>query len=392
MDTLAAVSSQATRVLSVVGTRPNFMKVAPVAAELIRRGDRFEHVLVHTGQHYDRAMSRIFLEQLGVGEPDHMLEVGSGSHAQQTARVMERLEPVLLEEAPDVVLVPGDVNSTMAAALVAVKLGIPVAHVEAGLRSFDRSMPEEVNRVVADSVADLLFIHSPEARENLLREGSAPGSIHFAGNTMIDTLVAMSAAIDDAAAPELHGLERQDYVVVTLHRPALVDGPLLDPAIAQLRALSEECPVVFPAHPRTRKEMAARGIDSGGARVRLLEPMGYVEFLGLVAGAAAVLTDSGGIQEETTYLGVPCFTLRDNTERPVTVEQGTNHLLGLAPERIADVPRLIAAMRGRPAREPVPLWDGRAAERVVDVLAETPLEDLQRSLNPSLPASWRICS
>jgi UDP-N-acetylglucosamine 2-epimerase (non-hydrolysing) len=355
-------------VLSVVGTRPNFMKTAPVVAELARRSERFEHVLVHTGQHYDGAMSQVFMDELGVGEPDHLLAVGSGSHAQQTARVMERLEPVLLEEAPDVVLIPGDVNSTLAAALVAVKLGIPVGHVEAGLRSFDRTMPEEINRVVADQAADLLFIHSPEARANLLREGAAAPSIHYVGNTMIDTLVAMRERIDAVDAPAAHGLERGGYVVVTLHRPALVDGPLLEGAVARLEELSEAWTVVFPAHPRTRKEMAARGIAPAGPRLRLLDPVDYVEFLGLVAGAAAVVTDSGGIQEETTFLGVPCFTLRDNTERPVTLTHGTNHLLGLEPERIADVPALVAAARERGALEPPPLWDGHAAERLVDVL------------------------
>jgi UDP-N-acetylglucosamine 2-epimerase (non-hydrolysing) len=353
-------------VLSVVGTRPNFMKIAPVVAAVAERGDAWRHVLVHTGQHYDDAMSRIFLEELGVGEPDHLLGVGSGSHAQQTARVMERLEPVLLEAAPDVVLVPGDVNSTLAATLVAAKLGISVGHIEAGLRSFDRTMPEELNRIVTDSLSDLLFIHSPEARDHLLREGAAPSSIHDVGNTMIDTLVAMRDRIDATGAPARHGLERGGYLVVTLHRPALVDGPLLATALDRLASLSHELPVVFPAHPRTRAAMAA--LDLPANDIRLLEPLGYVEFLGLVAGAAGVLTDSGGIQEETTYLGVPCMTLRDNTERPVTVELGTNTLLGLAPERISEVPALLAQVRERPARIP-PGWDGRAAERIVDVLA-----------------------
>jgi UDP-N-acetylglucosamine 2-epimerase (non-hydrolysing) len=354
-------------VLSVVGTRPNFMKIAPVVAALAERGDAWRHVLVHTGQHYDDAMSRIFLEELGVGEPDHLLGVGSGSHAQQTARVMERLEPVLLEAAPDVVLVPGDVNSTLAATLVAAKLGIRVGHVEAGLRSFDRTMPEELNRIVTDSLSELLFIHSPEARDHLLREGADPASIHDVGNTMIDTLVAMRDRIDATGAPARHGLERGGYLVVTLHRPALVDGPLLATALDRLAALSRELPVVFPAHPRTRAAMAA--LDLPANDIRLLEPLGYMEFLSLVASAAGVLTDSGGIQEETTYLGVPCMTLRDNTERPVTVELGTNTLLGLAPERISEVPALLAQARQRPARIP-PGWDGHAAQRIVDVLAQ----------------------
>ncbi|MEA2358133.1 MAG: hypothetical protein QOI62_1393 [Solirubrobacteraceae bacterium] len=355
------------KVLSVVGTRPNFMKTAPIVAELSARSDEFAHVLVHTGQHYDHAMSRIFFEELGVGEPDHMLGIGSGSHAQQTARVMEGLEPVLLDEEPDVVLVPGDVNSTMAAALVASKLRIPVGHVEAGLRSFDRTMPEEINRVVADSVSDLLFTHSPEARDHLLREGRDEAAIHYVGNTMIDTLVAMREHLDSAAARRAHELRERDYVVVTLHRPALVDGPLLADAIAALARVAATLPVVFPVHPRTRAAIEALGLDVPSG-LRLLEPLGYVDFLSLVASAAGVLTDSGGIQEETTYLGVPCFTLRDNTERPVTVELGTNVLLGLDPRRIDEVPRLIEAAATRRAQVP-PLWDGHAARRIVDVLS-----------------------
>ena len=351
----------------MVGTRPNFMKTAPVVAELQRRPERFKHLLVHTGQHYDDVMSQIFLDELGVGAPDYLLDVGSGSHAQQTARVMERLEPVLLEVEPDVVLVPGDVNSTMAAAVAAAKLQIPVGHIEAGLRSFDRTMPEEINRVLADQVSELLFIHSPEAVGNLVREGCARERIHFVGNTMIDTLVAMRSRIEAEAAPGRHGLERGRYLVVTLHRPALVDGPLLAEAIAQLEAVARELAVVFPTHPRTRAGIEALGLSSQAAGLRLIEPIGYVEFLSLVASAAGVLTDSGGIQEETTFLGIPCFTLRDNTERPVTVEHGTNTLLGLRPERIGEVPSLIAAAAERPGRVPE-LWDGRAAERTANVL------------------------
>jgi UDP-N-acetylglucosamine 2-epimerase (non-hydrolysing) len=362
------------KVLSVVGTRPNFMKTVPVVAALASRPDEFEHVLVHTGQHYDDAMSRIFFEELGVGEPDHMLNVGSGSHAQQTARVMERLEPLLLELEPDVVLVPGDVNSTMAAALVAAKLHVPVGHIEAGLRSFDRTMPEEVNRVVADAVADLLFIHSPEARDNLLAEGAREQAIHYVGNTMIDTLVAMLPRIREQDAPAAHGLERNGYLMVTLHRPALVDGPLLAEAIAQLAAVAREFPVIFPCHPRTRAGLDALGIDAAAAGIRLIDPLGYLEFMGLVDGAAAVLTDSGGIQEETTFLGIPCFTLRDNTERPVTVEHGTNTLLGLAPERISEVIGQLGGER-RPAS--VPLWDGEAGQRIAAVLAEAELPERQ---------------
>jgi UDP-N-acetylglucosamine 2-epimerase (non-hydrolysing) len=336
------------KVLSVVGTRPNLMKTAPVVDALDGRG--VDQVLVHTGQHYDDAMSDVFFRELGMRTPDHFLEVGSGTHAEQTARVMQRLEPILLAEQPDLVLVPGDVNSTLAAAIAAVKTGIPVGHIEAGLRSFDRSMPEELNRVLTDSVSDLLFIHSPEARENLLAEGRPADTIHYVGNTMIDSLVRMR---EHFVRPASNG-----YLLVTLHRPALVDGPLLAEAVAQLNEL--EMPIVFPVHPRTRAAMESQGLELPG----MTDPVGYLEFLGLVSHAAAVLTDSGGIQEETTYLGVPCFTLRDNTERPITVEVGTNTLLGLKPERIAELPALIGGKRS----EVPPYWDGAAAARLADVL------------------------
>jgi len=349
------------------------MKAAPVIAELNRRPEEFATVLVHTGQHYDDAMSSIFLDQLGVGAPDYMLGVGSGSHAQQTARVMERLEPVLLETAPDVVLVPGDVNSTLGASLTAAKLGIPLGHIEAGLRSFDRSMPEEINRVVADSLSDLLFVHSPEAVDNLIREGVSPERIHVVGNTMIDTLVAMRPRIAALDVPRQLGLEPGTYVVVTLHRPTLVDGPLLGDAMQALLEVGRQLTVVFPVHPRTRAALEMQGIAvSSNDGVRLLEPQGYLEFLSLVDHAAAVITDSGGIQEETTFLGIPCFTLRANTERPITCTVGTNTLLGLSPVRIAEVPKLLAKRDARSAGIP-DYWDGAAAPRVVDILARTAL-------------------
>ena len=357
------------KIVSVVGTRPNYMKIAPIAAELANRDD-LEHVLVHTGQHYDDSMSRIFFEQLGVGAPDHLLKVGSGTHGVQTARVMERLEPLLIELGPDVVLVPGDVNSTMAAALVACKLGHTVGHVEAGLRSFDRTMPEEINRLVADSVADLLFIHSPEARTNLLDEGAPEESILAVGNTMIDTLVAMLPRVEEANTRAELGLGDQDYLLITLHRPALTDGPLLAEAIGELRAVARELPVVFPVHPRTRARIEAEQLDTRG--IALLDPLGYIEFMSLVRSAAALLTDSGGVQEETTYLGIPCFTLRENTERPITVTEGTNVLLGLEPRRIAAVPELLSD-RGRRTRPALDGWDGAAAKRVVEVLAREEL-------------------
>jgi len=295
-----------------------------------------------------------------------MLEVGSGSHAQQTARVMERLGPVLEEERPDLVMVPGDVNSTAAAALTAAKMQIPVAHIESGLRSFDRTMPEELNRIVTDQLSAQLFIHSPEANDNLHAEGIPAERIHLVGNTMIDTLVALEDRFRAAGSAARLGVEPGKYVLVTLHRPALVDGPLLTETVERLAALAGEMPVVFPVHPRTRKMMEA--IDAEHPGLELIEPLGYLDFLSLLADAGAVLTDSGGIQEETTYLGVPCFTLRDNTERPVTVRAGTNTLLGLDPGAIAGIPAALAA-REATNLEPPPLWDGHAAERVADVIA-----------------------
>jgi UDP-N-acetylglucosamine 2-epimerase (non-hydrolysing) len=368
--------------LSVVGTRPNFMKTAPVIAALARNGAPVRHTLVHTGQHYDDAMSQIFLEQLGVGEPDHALDVGSGTHAEQTARVMERLEPILAEERPDLVLVPGDVNSTVAAALVAAKLSIPVGHIEAGLRSFDRSMPEEINRILTDQLASLLFIHSPEARANLMREGCDPARIHAVGNTMIDTLVAMMPRVRALDMPGALGLTRGRYLLVTLHRPALVDGPLLGEAMAALERVSAELPIVFPMHPRTANAMRRQGVAAPGPGVDVVEPLGYMEFMSLLEGASGVLTDSGGIQEESTYLGVPCFTLRDNTERPVTCRLGTNTLLGLAPQRIVELPERIAAARERDPVAP-PGWDGAAAERIVSVI-EGGVPEWERPLPPSV--------
>lgn len=355
------------RIIYVIGTRPNFVKMAPVIAAMRARHPDGDHVIIHTGQHYDRAMSEIFFEELGVPTPDHMLEVGSGTHAVQTARTMERLEPVLIAGEPDLLVVPGDVNSTLAAVLVAAKLQVPVAHVESGLRSFDLTMPEEVNRIVADRFSAYLFMHSQEAAGNLRAEGIPDERMHMVGNTMIDTLVALRDRIEAADSPIRLGVEPGGYTLVTLHRPALVDGPLLGETVAQLAGLSNEMPVVFPVHPRTRKMMEAFGGGAEAPNLHLTEPLGYLDFLSLVAGARAVLTDSGGIQEETTFLGVPCFTLRANTERPVTVDLGTNTLLGLDPGAIASIPAALEACPGAPAQPP-PLWDGHAAERIADVL------------------------
>jgi UDP-N-acetylglucosamine 2-epimerase (non-hydrolysing) len=353
------------RILYVVGTRPNFIKTAPVIGALRERHPEGRHTIVHTGQHYDRLMSEVFLSELGVPAPDYMLEVGSAGHAAQTARTMERLEPVLADERPDLVMVPGDVNSTLAAALTAVKMGVPVAHIESGLRSFDLTMPEEVNRIVADRFAEWLFLHSPEAVTNLEREGIPAERMHMVGNTMIDTLVALEGRFRTAGAAARLGVEPGSFVLVTLHRPALVDGPLLGETVAQLAALAQQMPVVFPVHPRTRKMM--EGIEPEHPGLHLIDPLGYVDFLSLLADAGAVLTDSGGIQEETTYLGIPCFTLRDNTERPVTLTSGTNTLLGLDPAAIARIPVLLGERTGTPSQPP-PLWDGRAAQRIADVI------------------------
>ncbi|HWP38051.1 MAG TPA: UDP-N-acetylglucosamine 2-epimerase (non-hydrolyzing), partial [Gemmatimonadales bacterium] len=301
------------RVLSVVGARPNFMKIAPLARALAaRRG--VTHVLVHTGQHYDRNMSDTFFEDLGAPEPDHNLEVGSGSHAAQTAAIMQRFEPVLLAERPDVVLVYGDVNSTVAAALVAAKLGVRIGHVEAGLRSRDWSMPEEINRVVTDRLSDLLFTPSPDADANLVAEGVPRERIHFVGNIMIDSLVALLPRARAADTPRRFGLSPGEFVVVTLHRPSNVDDAATLAGVMQaLARVAEERPVLFPVHPRTRGRLEAFSVRSSNNRLRLMDPLGYVDMLSLVQAAGLVITDSGGLQEETSFLGIPCLTVRPNT-------------------------------------------------------------------------------
>ncbi|HKJ34976.1 MAG TPA: UDP-N-acetylglucosamine 2-epimerase (non-hydrolyzing) [Solirubrobacterales bacterium] len=353
------------RLLHVIATRPNFVKMAPLIGSLRELDPDGRHSLVHTGQHYDRNMSEIFLEELGVPEPDHLLGVGGGSNAETVAGVLERIAPVIEADRPDLVIVPGDVNSTLAAALACAHLRVPVAHLEAGLRSFDRSMPEEVNRVLVDQLSDLLFTHSPEALDNLAGEGVDPARVHRVGNTMIDTLVALEDRFRDRGAARELGLEPGSFLLVTLHRPALVDGALLGEAVAALREVAESVPVAFPVHPRTRKRIEQEGLDAGD--VLLADPVGYLDFLSLQADARAVLTDSGGIQEETTYLGVPCFTLRDNTERPITVAEGTNTLLGLDPEAIRGLPERLDADRGE--RRVPEGWDGHAAERAASLIA-----------------------
>jgi len=355
-------------VLYVVGARPNFVKTAPVVEAMRQALPQGRHVVVHTGQHYDGDMSDVFFEELDAARPDHFLAVGSGSHGSQTGRALERIEAVLEHERPDVVVVAGDVNSTLAGALAAAKLNIPIAHVESGLRSFDRTMPEEINRVLVDQVARWCFTHSPEAAENLRHEGVGDERIFFVGNTMIDTLVRMLPRVAGSRALDRLELTEGSYLLVTLHRPTLVDGPLLHDVLAALEEVARTMPVVFPLHPRTRARLGGRSYDA----LLLTNPLGYVDFLALERSAAGVLTDSGGVQEETTFLGVPCFTLRASTERPVTIERGTNVLLGLDPAAIARIPTLLEA----PTRvRPLEGWDGHAAERLAGVLAAALTEE-----------------
>ena len=352
------------KILHVVGARPNFMKVAPILAQL-RRREGVTQVLVHTGQHYDARMSDVFFRDLGMPDPDVHLGVGSGTHAQQTAKVMVEIESVLVRERPDVVVVAGDVNSTVAVALVAAKMGVAIAHVEAGLRSRDWTMPEEINRVLTDRLSDLLFTPSRDGDENLRQEGIDPARVHFVGNVMIDSL---HAALPRARESRIHQrleLGLGNYALATLHRPANVDEPVaLGRLLSALTEVAAHVPVVFPIHPRTRARLP-RGLDAPG--LRLVEPLGYLDFLALIADAKLVMTDSGGIQEETTALGVPCLTLRENTERPVTVEVGTNQLVGTDPARVVAAACEVLAGGARRGRIPE-LWDGRAAERVAGVL------------------------
>lgn len=352
-------------ICTVVGARPNFMKMAPVYLELKRRG--YKEILVHTGQHYDPSMSQVFFDELHLPSPDIFLGVGSGSHAAQTARVMMEFEQVCLDVLPEMVIVGGDVNSTLAGAIVATKLDIPVAHVEAGLRSFDRSMPEEINRIITDHISDLLFTTEKSGTDNLLHEGIAPDKIHMAGNCMIDSLRLHLGSALERMPWESFGLQPGQYGLVTLHRPAAVDDPrALEEFHSALCDIGREITLLFPVHPRTRNKMEEFGLDWGP--VRLVEPLGYLDFLGLMARSKLVLTDSGGIQEETTALGVQCVTMRDNTERPVTIEMGTNRLAGTKRDTIMDAARAALASDQIGAHVP-PLWDGAAAERIADTVS-----------------------
>ncbi len=354
------------RILHVVGARPNFMKVAPVHRALSRH-PQVQQVLVHTGQHYDVNMSDVFFQQLGLGTPDFNLQVGSGSHARQTAEIMLRFEPLLQELAPDLVLVYGDVNSTVAAALVCSKLRVRIGHVEAGLRSFDRSMPEEINRLLTDQLADLLFTPSEDGNRNLEKEGVAAAKIHLVGNVMIDTLVQMLPAAERQPLPDVP----QRFALVTLHRPSNVDDPAwLDEMLKSLQTIGEELAVVFPVHPRTRQQIARLGHNGSGiSGLTLLDPLPYLTFLALQRRATVVITDSGGIQEETTYLGIPCLTVRENTERPITVELGTNILVGRDTGRLLQEMDAILRRTRRSGAVP-PLWDGKAAERIAATILQ----------------------
>lgn len=364
------------KVINVVGARPNFMKVAPVVEEMKRRAAEFAPLIVHTGQHYDAQMSDAFFHDLGLPEPDVHLGVGSGSHAMQTAAVMQSFEPVVLEEKPDWVLVVGDVNSTLACALVCSKLGIKVAHVEAGLRSRDRTMPEEINRLLTDQLADLLLTPSQDADENLRQEGIPDERIRFVGNVMIDSLMNQLKRAETSNVRESLRLAGADYAALTLHRPSNVDDRATFARILDaLEEISRRLPIIFPVHPRTRARIAEFGFAERVERatgLRLVDPLGYLDFLRLYSGARLVLTDSGGIQEETTALGIPCLTLRENTERPITVELGTNQIVGTDTSKItrAAFASLDAPPNGQqPTRIP-PLWDGRTAARICDALLE----------------------
>ncbi|HCO93566.1 MAG TPA: UDP-N-acetylglucosamine 2-epimerase (non-hydrolyzing) [Phycisphaerales bacterium] len=364
------------KIINIVGARPNFMKIAPLM-EQYRHHSNIEPLLIHTGQHYDEKMSDLFFRQLGIPEPDINLEVGSGTHAFQTAEIMKAFEPVVLEHEPDVVLVVGDVNSTIACGLVAVKLGVKLIHVEAGLRSGDRSMPEEINRVLTDSISDMLFCTEQSGVDNLIKEGIASEKIHLVGNVMIDTLLnnlqkaKESKIIEQLQAQGLIGSD--GFAVLTMHRPSNVDGSkrflqILD----ALEVIQKELPILFPIHPRTRRNLAELGLQARMDSLRnihLMDPIGYLDFLKLNSCAKVVLTDSGGIQEETTVLKVPCITLRENTERPITAEIGSNQIVGTDPQRIVAAYRNATSGNWREPQIP-PLWDGKAARRIVRILLE----------------------
>ncbi|HQU82463.1 MAG TPA: UDP-N-acetylglucosamine 2-epimerase (non-hydrolyzing) [Pyrinomonadaceae bacterium] len=359
------------KILNIVGARPNFMKIAPIVREMRRRENEFLPLIVHTGQHYDEAMSDSFFRDLGIPKPDFHLEVGSHSHAVQTAKIMMAFEPIVLAEKPDWVLVVGDVNSTIACALVCAKLGVKIAHVEAGLRSRDRTMPEEINRILTDSISDLLLTTSQDADENLKHEGVADDKIKFVGNVMIDSLFYNLEKSKESKTRENLDLVGKQYAVLTLHRPSNVDEKeVFSGLLEALISISEKLPIIFPVHPRTRGNIEKFGFAEkvANANIKLIEPLGYLDFMNLYSGAKLVLTDSGGLQEETTALSIPCLTLRENTERPITIEMGTNILVGTNPEKIKQAAFAILESADKKDAKIPPLWDGRAAERICDAL------------------------
>jgi len=356
------------KIMHIVGARPNFMKIAPIMSEMNRYDDHFEQVLVHTGQHYDRTMSQVFFDELELPHPDINLDVRSGSHAQQTAEIMKRFEPVLLDYRPDWLFVPGDVNSTLACALVAAKSSVPIVHVEAGLRSYDRTMPEEINRILTDHLSDMLLTPSRDGDENLLKEGIPPQKIHFVGNIMIDTLVRLLPKAQSRYDALKKQYELQSFILVTLHRPANVDNDeTLQGILEAVHEIGRHAQVLFPVHPRTRSNLAKSEFQPLLRNILLLEPLGYLDFLALQSAADVVVTDSGGVQEETTFLGVPCVTVRPNTERPVTLTQGTNRLVS------SDCQSLIHAISdslssvSAPDRQVPERWDGKTASRIVQI-------------------------
>ena len=360
------------KIVNVVGARPNFMKIAPLMRAYKQYNDSIDPVLVHTGQHYDKTMSKTFFEQLDIPRPDVNLGVGSGSHAEQTAKIMMSFEKLIKDAKPDIVLVVGDVNSTMACSITAAKLGIKTAHVEAGLRSFDMTMPEEINRKVTDSICDYLFTTEESAGENLRNEGVKEDKIFFVGNVMIDTLSYYLDKTRDMALP-VDGITENNYATITIHRPSNVDNrPVLKRIITALEKIQRDIPVIFPMHPRTRKNIDQFGLSEkvlGMPNLIITEPIGYLEFLRLNKTAKLVLTDSGGLQEETTYLGIPCLTIRENTERPVTINVGTNVLTGSNPDNILEEYEKIMNGNFKKGRIPY-LWDGHTAERIVEKLAD----------------------
>ncbi len=360
------------KIMNVVGARPNFMKIGPIQREMNRRSSEFQPVLVHTGQHYDEKMSKLFFDDLQLPKPDVYLGVGSGTHAEQTAKIMIDFEKVCREHKPDMVLVVGDVNSTVACSLVAAKLWIPVVHVEAGLRSFDRKMPEEINRLVTDALADYLFITEKAGIENLKNEGVDDAKVHFVGNVMIDSLAFFLEKARESDILKKLELREKNYALVTLHRPSNVDDPEnFLKILSAFEQIEKEIPIVFPIHPRTRKNIERFGLEDrvkALKNLKLLPPIGYLDFMNLTQNCKFVMTDSGGIQEETTYLGIPCMTLRENTERPITIEVGTNELVGPNTEQILNYAQKMLSGQWKKGAVPE-LWDGHAAERIVEVLA-----------------------